>query len=401
MEPDRPRSLTIDRQAARLMDEGRPLESIALLEEAVAQPWAAGNIAARLVSNLRRLGRDCEARAILPAIIARFPYKATLREQLAELSEPPEALGLYLGILRQAGLDVESAGFEASPRFQADQSGWHLLYNTTVRAIACGRLDLASRLLEVQRYNGTTSTYLAAQYVFDVASKSDQSAWVGQAMLDPEIFDVDEAVITKLWPAGGDDFDRSLVADLHGKMTWFPNYQGASADVWRTDMRGLIGAKSAAIQAFQVMAGQCVQAYLARRRRDIAPMIARDRHLGLARCWGITGTRYPDQATHIHDGVLSCVYYAEVPTFSGEHDGSIEFGRPTIQMPVEFPTAVVTPKVRRLLIFPAYTFHRVLACSAGARRTSIAMEFHGSDAAVAKLAASFKVLPGRLPNANA
>lgn len=94
------------------------------------------------------------------------------------------------------------------------------------------------------------------------------------------------------------------------------------------------------------------------------------------------------QYAHIHPtGWLSGVYYVQLPSSDGaggmgaggdNHDiaGWIEFGPPDISFPITARPEPMhfEPKVRRLLLFPSYAYHRTIPFEGASDRISIAFD---------------------------
>jgi len=371
------------------MNNGCADESLALLSDAVREPWATSVLHQRLGANLWRVGRQTEARDTLRAAMRKFPEDLKLLYELAEFAEGEEGLDLFLLLLRRAyGFDFGSVANEQHRAARLDHSARDVVYLALMRSLTCSKLQLAQQLLDVFRRDlGVTSAYLACKYVYDKVSGSSGHEWLETGSTSPMIFDLDGVDLARLLPADMvGNFDQQLREDLAAKVPWRRIYPGSEAETWRTDMRGLMNVQSRPIMAFQRLAADCVAKYLKLRRREVADLLMGKKALVLKKCWANRGTHFADLTSHIHEGVVSCVYYPELPPDLGDHDqdaGSIEFGRPNVPLPVEFKITVIRPRERRMLVFPAYAFHRIIECKFDRPRTSIAMEFHGQAPAAA------------------
>ena len=82
---------------------------------------------------------------------------------------------------------------------------------------------------------------------------------------------------------------------------------------------------------------------------------------------------------------LSGVCYIELPTdidsAAADHAGWIEFGRAPLEFKcaIEPPITVIKPKKGKVLLFPAYFYHRTLPYDSGERRISIAFDVQVGD----------------------
>ncbi len=86
--------------------------------------------------------------------------------------------------------------------------------------------------------------------------------------------------------------------------------------------------------------------------------------------------------THIHEqSWLSGAYYVSLPGVIAEqsattHEGWIEFGRPTREIPVsrEPQLRLLRPEEGMLILFPSYLYHRTLAFRGGENRISVSFD---------------------------
>jgi uncharacterized protein (TIGR02466 family) len=94
------------------------------------------------------------------------------------------------------------------------------------------------------------------------------------------------------------------------------------------------------------------------------------------RTWGTVLQAGGHQTPHQHPlAWLSGVYYAQLPEANGDV-GEIEFGLPPerIRITSAPPTQRVEPRAGRVVIFPAWFYHRTRPFSAGGTRVSIAFD---------------------------
>ncbi len=106
----------------------------------------------------------------------------------------------------------------------------------------------------------------------------------------------------------------------------------------------------------------------------------------LFRMWAVVMRQGGHQEAHIHPSSrISGVVYAKVPASirdGNDRSGWIEFGRPHSDFfePETLATRMFQPKRGRLVMFPAYLYHRTLPLDGDDHRISIAFDFCTPDA---------------------
>ncbi|MEX2614646.1 MAG: putative 2OG-Fe(II) oxygenase [Alphaproteobacteria bacterium] len=101
----------------------------------------------------------------------------------------------------------------------------------------------------------------------------------------------------------------------------------------------------------------------------------------LFRMWAVVMRRGGHQEAHIHPSSrISGVVYAKVPPSirdGNDRSGWIEFGRPHSDFfqPETLATRMFQPKRGRMVMFPAYLYHRTLPLDGDDHRISIAFDF--------------------------
>ena len=102
--------------------------------------------------------------------------------------------------------------------------------------------------------------------------------------------------------------------------------------------------------------------------------------------WAVVMRQGGHQEAHIHPSSrISGVVYAKVPASirdGNDRSGWIEFGRPHSDFfqPETLATRMFQPKLGRLVMFPAYLYHRTLPLDGDDHRISIAFDFCTPDA---------------------
>jgi len=98
--------------------------------------------------------------------------------------------------------------------------------------------------------------------------------------------------------------------------------------------------------------------------------------------WAVVMNSGGHQLPHIHgDAYVSGVYYPRVPTVVDsagvDHDGWIEFGRPSEEFccRAEPMLRLIKPEEGLLVLFPSYVYHRTVPFRSNQQRISIAFDF--------------------------
>ena len=94
--------------------------------------------------------------------------------------------------------------------------------------------------------------------------------------------------------------------------------------------------------------------------------------------WFVRFLKGGHQTEHIHSsGWLSGVFYLQVPNFSNQEEGSIEFGLWGYDYPKlnrNYPKKGLYPKSGDIILFPSSLFHKTIPFSSNEERMCIAFD---------------------------
>ena len=158
--------------------------------------------------------------------------------------------------------------------------------------------------------------------------------------------------------------EPSLLADRAGKTTRGGSQTGELFDRPTGALAHLLGQIQGAMGDYFAVGGD--HPYRPRRPR-------RARLTGWATVLRSGGHQDP----HNHpSGLLSGVYYAQLPASLDDGEGSLEFGRPSERLGTNYapPTHRVAPREGLLLLFPSYFWHRTIPFESDQTRISIAFD---------------------------
>jgi hypothetical protein len=286
------------------------------------------------------------------------PAFGRMAHTLFLLGQPDEALSAGLEAIERVSLEPKT--FAIVARLLLDLGETERLWNLGVKL----------------RANGMWGSYVPSAMMLAAPECLDHQL---AALLDPARW------FSTRWLALGEDFNDKLTAELiaHPFIRAVPRAHAQGAIRWVHQLE-LTGGPLA--QTLLARLREAVETYVAEREAFMDhPMIARrPRHVHL-HSWGLATREDGHQGWHLHDGWLSGVYYAEMPSAGpadNEFAGAIEFGLYPFGRDAETlrsPRWRVRPEPGMLVLFPSYFAHRTWPTGVGDPRVCVAFDVKAAE----------------------